>query len=108
MTPMEKVALEVALIGLQFSVSPVLKKHLAVASDSLGMDLARELHELETTIMPQFDLLIEEAEKNSYKGKLEKWIWRLKEALYNCEDLLDEYEYNRLRHITKGRGGGGT
>ncbi|BAB92528.1 putative rust resistance protein [Oryza sativa Japonica Group] len=60
-----------------------------------------ELQELEATILPQFQLVIEAAEKSPHKGKIERWLRKLKAAFYDTEDVLDELEYDILKRVAE-------
>uniref|UniRef100_A0A8R7R9B4 Disease resistance RPP13-like protein 1 n=1 Tax=Triticum urartu TaxID=4572 RepID=A0A8R7R9B4_TRIUA len=103
---MAEVVLAVAGVraGIQLVVSPILKNILADPARCLGVDMASELHELETNIMPQFALLVEVANKSPHRPMLNNWIQQLKDAFCKAEDLLDEHGYNILkREAEKGR-----
>uniref|UniRef100_A0A0E0C8J3 Rx N-terminal domain-containing protein n=1 Tax=Oryza meridionalis TaxID=40149 RepID=A0A0E0C8J3_9ORYZ len=86
----------VVLVALRWVALPIFTKFINRASTYLDKDVARELQELEATVLPQFQLVIEAAEKSPHRGKIEGWLRKLKAAFYDAEDLLDEHEYDIL------------
>ncbi|XP_072999060.1 disease resistance protein RGA2-like isoform X5 [Typha latifolia] len=92
-----------ALAGLGWVASPIVTKLLNEGFTYLSdegcscLGVNHRLENLETTILPQFQLVIEAAEKSVHKTKMERWLRRLKYALYEAEDTLDLYKYQLLK-----------
>ncbi|XP_072965926.1 putative disease resistance protein RGA4 [Typha angustifolia] len=86
-----------ALHGAKLVASPIISGLLKEGFSYLGIDVSTNLQDLETTILPQFQLVIEATERSSeHKSKLEQWLRKLKNALYEAEDVIDLYKYQLL------------
>ncbi|XP_078150804.1 putative disease resistance protein RGA4, partial [Carex rostrata] len=101
----EALALAGARWGMSIAgwvASPIISKLLNQGFSYLGMDVAARIEKLEATILPQFQEVIDAAEKHSCKTNLEKWLRRLKDAMYEAEDALDLYKYRLLQQKNDG------
>ncbi|XP_073009180.1 putative disease resistance protein RGA4 [Typha latifolia] len=82
--------------------SPIVSRLLTEGLNYLGelgdADVKERLENLETTILPQFHLVIEAAERSNddHKAKLKLWLRKLKDAVYEAEDMLDLCKYQLL------------
>ncbi|XP_073000190.1 putative disease resistance protein RGA4 [Typha latifolia] len=94
-----------ALAGAGWVVSPIVTRLLNEGFSYLhdkglsclgGISITDRLENLETTILPQFQLVIEAAEKSEHKTKLKRWLKKLKDAMYEAKDVLDLYQYQLL------------
>ncbi|KAJ3694328.1 hypothetical protein LUZ60_009808 [Juncus effusus] len=92
-----------AIAALEWVASPIIKQLVEKTITYLGTDLAKELEDLETTILPQFELVIKAAENSPHKQTVAKWLRRLKNAYYETEDIFDELEYQHLESEVKAK-----
>lgn len=90
------------IAGVGWVVSPGLSKLVIDNISYLGSDIAKELEDLDTILLPQLQFTIEAAQHNPHKAKLAKWAARLKNAYYDTEGILHELEYERLKHQAEG------
>ncbi|XP_072964693.1 disease resistance protein RGA2-like [Typha angustifolia] len=87
-----------ALQGVKIVASPIISSLLREGFSYLGINVSTNLRDLEATILPQFQLMIEAAERsNKNKSELEQWMRKLKDALYEAENVLDLYKYQLLK-----------
>ncbi|XP_078166818.1 disease resistance protein RGA2-like [Carex rostrata] len=94
---------KIALAGLGWVVSPVVKDLVKKSISYLGSDIARGLEDLETVLLPQFELTIEAAQHSPHNAKLTRWLTRLKNAYFDAEAILHELEYKHLKSKAKGK-----
>ncbi|XP_073000182.1 putative disease resistance protein RGA3 [Typha latifolia] len=87
-----------ALTGAKLVASPIITRLLNEGFSYFGINTSTRLRDLGTTILPQFQLMIETAERSrEHKNELEQWLRKLKDALYEAEDVLDLYKYQLLK-----------
>ncbi|KAJ6800577.1 hypothetical protein M6B38_201145 [Iris pallida] len=90
---MEKAAL--SLVGP--IVSPIFSKLQNAALPYFGGDITEEeLQHLQNTILPKIRAVLLVAEAKNVEV-LQPYLLTLKEAAYEAEDVLDMYEYERLK-----------
>lgn len=77
--------------------SPIVSRLLNEGFSCLGIDIAARIDKLEAAILRQFQEVIDAAQRSEHKSNLEKWLRRLKEAMYEAEDALDLYKYRLLQ-----------
>ncbi|XP_078174287.1 putative disease resistance RPP13-like protein 1 [Carex rostrata] len=93
----------IALAGLGWIVSPVVKDLVNKSISYLGSDIAKGLEDLEMVLLPQFKLTIEAAQHSPHKVEFTKWLARLKNAYFDAEAILHELEYKHLECKVKGK-----
>ncbi|KAJ4802494.1 Rp1-like protein [Rhynchospora pubera] len=91
----------VAVTGLGWVASPITSRLINQGFSYVGMDIPRELMELETDILPKISLAIKSVSNSTNVPELKLWLQRLKDAYYQVEDLLDEAEYQRVCKMVK-------
>ncbi|XP_073000189.1 putative disease resistance protein RGA4 [Typha latifolia] len=88
----------ILLEGVKSVASTIIDSLLKEGFSYLSYNLSSKLRDLQTNILPQFQLLIKAAERsNKHKGELELWLRKLKDALYEAEDVVDLYRYQLLK-----------
>ncbi|KAJ3687902.1 hypothetical protein LUZ61_017066 [Rhynchospora tenuis] len=88
----------VGLAALNWVASAVITRLINKGISYLGSDIAKGLGDLETTLVPQFQLVIQAAQNSPHKAALAKWLTRLKGAYLDAENILHEVEYEHLKH----------
>lgn len=100
---MSSIAVAAASAGIRGLAQPIIGNLSSFASRYVGVDMAREMVDLETIILPQLNLIIASAESQPQhvNNIVQKCLQRLKVELSQAEDLLDEHEYDLLKHRMK-------
>ncbi|KAJ4752656.1 Rust resistance-like protein RP1-4 [Rhynchospora pubera] len=88
---------EVISLTGSWVASPIISKLLNEGYSYLGINMASTIDKLETTILYQFQEVINSAERSQHKSNMDKWLRRLKEAMYDAEDAIDLYKYCLLQ-----------
>ncbi|KAJ4752153.1 Disease resistance protein RGA2 [Rhynchospora pubera] len=97
--------LAAGLAALGWVVSPIVNNLVTKGISYLGSDIAEGVEDLETILLPEFQLTIRAAQNCSDKDKVDmlaNWLDRLKNAYYDAEAIIHELEYERLKNKVKG------
>lgn len=89
---------ETGLAGLRWIASAILCDTIKQGYAYLERDVPQEIHDLEMKLIPKLKSVIEAAKKKPEEIMVKKWLEKLKSSLYDVEDLLDEHEYECVRH----------
>ncbi|KAJ6809232.1 putative disease resistance RPP13-like protein 1 isoform X1 [Iris pallida] len=88
---------QIALSLVEPIVSPIVGKLKNAALSYFGGDITEdELQRLQDTILPKIRTALRLAEGKDVDD-LKPWLMKLKKAAYEAEDVLDMYEYQRLK-----------
>ncbi|XP_056171776.1 putative disease resistance protein RGA4 [Syzygium oleosum] len=71
--------------------SPAFKKAVTICC------FENQIHELENTLTTVTAVLLDAEEKQAKDHRLQQWLRRLQDVLYDAEDILDELECEALR-----------
>ncbi|KAE8721164.1 putative LRR and NB-ARC domains-containing disease resistance protein [Hibiscus syriacus] len=70
---------------------------LASQELSLAWGIRADLEKLESTLTTIKAVLLDAEEKQAHRNQLRVWLQRLRDACYDTEDVLDEFEIEALR-----------
>ncbi|XP_039163047.1 putative disease resistance protein RGA4 [Eucalyptus grandis] len=72
--------------------SPAIKKAVRICN------FENQIHELENTLTAISTVLLDAEEKQAKNQRLQHWLHRLRDVLYDAEDVLDEVDCEALRN----------
>jgi Rx N-terminal domain len=89
---------DTSLAGLRWVASAILSDTIKQGFTCLKKEVPREIEDLEKKLIPRLKSVIAAAKGSPEEIRVKKWLEKVKFILYDVEDLLDEHEYERIRH----------